>query len=530
MSKYEILIADGLAKEGLARLRELPEVELWERSDITKDQLHEIINQIDVLIVRSRTKVDRELFKRATRLKLVLRAGIGLDNVDVEAATDHGVIVMNAPTGNIVTTAEHTIALLFAVSRLVPQADGSLRQGRWEKKKFQGHEIRGKTLGIVGVGNIGTTVAHIAVGLGMRVVGHDPYISEERAAQHHIRLLPLDSLLKEADYVTLHLPLTASTRHMFGREMFKKMKKGAYLINCARGGIVDESALIEALDNKVLGGCALDVFEQEPLPATHPLLKRDDVVLTPHLGASTDEAQIQVGLEVAEQIAQFVKDGALKNAINVPNISLEQMNILKPYVTLCERLGALAAQISPPGNVKKVGIRYEGSFPIANHSAMTLAALKGFLTPLTSTSVNFVNARNLLKARGIQVEESVQDGCDDHANLVSIQLEGEKSLVCRGTLFGKKEPRVVGVAEFEIDAILEGTLLITKNVDQPGVIGSLGSYLSGRNINIAGMHLGRNRERGEAMAIIAIDSEVSDEDLKALRQVPGMISVTQTRL
>jgi len=526
----KVLIADGLAAEGITKLKASKQVELMEYAAIERDKLFEILPMIDILIVRSRTQVDRELMERVKNLKLVVRAGIGLDNIDIEAATAHGVVVMNAPTGNIVTTAEHTLAMMFTISRHIAEADASLKTGKWEKKKFQGNELRGKTLGLVGLGNIGKAVAERALALGMRVLGFDPYISEETAAKQNIRLVGFENLLQQSDYVSLHVPLTADTKHLIDRAALKKMRKGAYLINCARGGIVDEEALVESIDTGHLSGCALDVFEKEPLPLDSPLLKRSNIVTTPHLGASTDEAQIQVGLEVAEQVIQFIQEGVLKNAVNVPNITLEQLGVLKPYLSLCERLGSFVAQIAHPNHIRRLKVHYEGAISSSHREILTLSVLKGFLTPLLSTPVNFVNARNLMKERGIRIEESSDDQCADYASLVEITLEGAETLTCSGTIFGKEESRIVSIDHFSIDAVPEGYLLFTKNVDQPGVIGSMGTLLGTRGINIARMHLGRDKEKSQAIALINVDSKADSETLELLRKTKGMLSVKQIKL
>ncbi len=525
-----LLIADGLSTEAIAKLKQIPQLEILEYKDIPRPELKEKMPSIDILIVRSRTQVDRDLLESGRNLKLAIRAGIGLDNVDVTAATEMGVVVMNAPTGNIVTTAEHAIALLFAVSRHVARADASMRDGKWDKKSFQGSEIRGKTLGVMGLGNIGKAVAERAVGLKMNVLGYDPYLSEEAAAKYGVRLVSLDELLAKSDYITVHVPLLDATRNLLNKEAFAKVKKGAYLINCARGGIVNEAALLEALEKKQLKGAALDVFEQEPPPTDHPLLKRTDVVLTPHLGASTEEAQLQVGLEVAEQVAEYMRSGALKNAINVPNVTREELEFLRPHLTLCEKLGAFAAQAVPHQNVKRIVVHYEALGSGIKREVLTLSVLQGFLSSLLGTPVNFVTARKTLKERGIRIEESVDEVCQDYGSLVRITVEGATTLTVAGTLFGKDEPRIVQVDGFSIDGILSGALLYTRNVDTPGVIGAMGTTLGGKGINIARMHLGRGDKRGEAIAIIGVDSELSADTIEAMRKIKGMTSVVQIRL
>lgn len=525
----KVLIADGLAKEGSALLKQNTNIELLAFDAIDRSELKEKLPQVEILIVRSRTQVDKDLLENARSLKLVLRAGIGLDNVDVPACTDQGIVVMNAPTGNIVTTAEHTLAMIFAVSRHIPQADATLRSGKWEKKKFQGNELRGKTLGLLGLGNIGRTVADRALGLGMRVIAHDPYVNPEAAAKQKIHLVSMDELLSSADYVSVHVPLIKSTQNLINEVALRKMKKGSYLVNCARGGIVDEKALLTVLAEKHLAGAALDVFETEPLPPDSPLLRCQDLVLTPHLGASTDEAQVQVSLEVADQIALYVGEGVLKNAINVPNVSLEQLNTIKPFVQLCEKLGSFATQAGPQ-NVKKLKILYQGEISQLNKELLTLSVLKGFLSPVLSTTVNFVNARKLLKERGIRVEESFEQECTDYNSLVELTVTGDETFSCSGTLFGKEEPRIINVDGFNIDAIPAGHLLYTKNIDQPGVIGSMGTLLGTHGVNIARMHLGREPKKAEAIALINIDSEPSSSALDSLRKTKGMISVRAIKI
>lgn len=526
---YKVLVTDGLAPEGLEKMRGVGNIEVLDVGNSDPNAMKTLLADSNILIVRSRTQVDRELLVKAEHLKVVIRAGIGLDNIDVAAATDCGVVVMNAPTGNIVTTAEHTIAMMFSVSRHIPQADASLRKGRWEKSKFQGNELRGKTLGIVGFGNIGCAVAERALTLQMKVIGFDPYVSAEAAARRNIRLVPFDELLTGSDYVTLHVPLTPGTKWLIGKDALGKMKKTAYLIQCARGGIVDEQALLRALETKEITGAALDVFETEPLPPDHPFLKRSDVVLTPHLGASTDEAQTQVGLEVAEQVIQYIQNGVLSNAVNVPNLTREQLSVLKPYLSLSEKLGGFVGQMAP-SNIKKIRVHFEGEVSHYNRDILMRAVLKSFLTPLLSTTVNFVNARTLLKERGIRVEESSEEECADYSSLLEVSVEGDEKLSCSGTIFGKEEPRIVSIDHFSIDAIPEGCLLFSRNKDLPGVIGAMGMILGNQGINIARMHLGRDPQKGLAIALINVDSKLPPKTLDMLRKVVGMVSVSQIQL
>jgi len=523
----KVLIADGLAKEGLAKLEAIKEIELLNHTGISREELMKVLPQAQILVVRSRTKVDAQLIEAGPNLKVILRAGIGLDNVDVSAATERAIVVMNAPSGNIVTTAEHALSLLMSVSRRISQADAALRKGKWEKKKYQGNELSGKTLGIIGLGNIGRVVAQKAQGLGLKVVAHDPFLSEEAAAKLNIKLLPMEGLLKTSDYVSIHVPLSDATHHLIGEKELSLMKPTAFLINCARGGIVDEKALEKALEKETIQGCALDVFEKEP-PGDHPLFKFPNTVFTPHLGASTDEAQTLVSLEVADQLTQYVQDGALKNAINVPNISLEKLSIIRPHLQLCEKLGAFISQLAPQ-KIKKLKVHFEG-YGDYDREIMTLSVLQGFLTPLMESGVNFVNAKKLLAERGIRVEESFEVTCADYSSVIRVWAEGDQTVSCAGTLFGKQSARIVQVDQYKIDAEPQGCLLFTRNTDQPGVIGRVGAILGNAGVNIARMHLGVDKDKGEAIALINIDSRVKPEVIKKLEKAEGMLSVKQIKL
>jgi D-3-phosphoglycerate dehydrogenase len=526
----KVLIVDGLAKEGLEKIKKISGIELVDRSGIDRKALLKEMGDYEILIVRSRTQVDSELLSHASKLKLAIRAGIGVDNIDIGAATERGVIVMNAPTGNIVTTAEHTLALLFSLTRHIPQADASIRQGKWEKKIFEGNELRNKTIGIVGFGNIGRAVAERAAALKMSVLAYDPFLNEQAALKQSVKSVSLDTLLTSSDYITLHMPLADSTRHLFNKDTISKMKRGAFLINCARGGLIDEKALVEALESGQLSGCALDVFETEPPSPNDPLLKRSDVVLTPHLGASTEEAQVQVSLEVAEQVLGYVKEGALKNALNVPNITVEQIESLRPFLNLCERLGSFAAQAEDIKLLKNISIRFEALNPPSTGEILSLWLLSGFLSKLLGSPVNTVNVRKTLKDRGISWDVSHCETCEDYSSLIEITLQSEKEHRYAGTLFGKGEARIVRINEFNIDGILNGVLLYTKNNDTPGVIGAMGTMLGSEKINIARMHLGRRAEKEEAIALISIDSEILPQTLSSLKKIAGMISARQIKL
>lgn len=526
---HRILIADGLASEGLKKIQALPNVECMAPKDAPRKSIKELLSGTTILIVRSRTLVDRDLLLSGPGLKLVIRAGIGLDNIDVTAATDLGIAVMNAPTGNIVTTAEHALSLLMSLSRRIPQADASMRAGKWDKKSFQGNEIQNKTLGILGCGNIGRALAERALGLKMKVVAHDPFLGAEAASRLGIRLASFSDLLAQSDYVSIHVPLMDSTRNLIDQTALSKMKRGAFLINCARGGIVDESALVEALDKKWIAGAALDVFSQEPLPAGNPLIGRSDVILTPHLGASTDEAQVQVGNEVADQLASYIEDGAFRNAVNVPNISAAEVDRIRPYLSLCEKLGSFAAQAHSE-ELRRISIKYCGLPEGVNTPILGLSLVQGLLKARLSGPVNFVNAKKVLKERGLELQETVLESGPLYHSSIELTLESDHPRTFVATLFGKREPRLVAIDEFAIDAILSGQLLLTRNEDTPGVIGLMGGLLGSFGVNIGRMHLGRSEKKNEAIALISVDTPLHPEQVEQFRQIKGILEVTPINL
>ena len=501
------------------------------KTGMKPEELMAVIGDYEGLIIRSATKVTPQIIEAGKKLKAIGRAGIGVDNVDLPAATKKGIVVMNTPSGNAVTTAEHAIAMMFAICRKIPQATASTRAGKWEKGKFTGHELCNKTLGIVGVGNIGRIVADRAIGLKMKVIGFDPFLSAEAAEKIGVTLVDLPELYKHSDIITVHVPLGDKTRHLINKDSFKQMKKGVTLINCARGGIVDETDLVWAIKEGIVSGAALDVFEQEPPPVDHPLLQMEQVIFTPHLGAATDEAQENVAVEVAELIVDFFTRGTVRNAVNFPSVSGEVLKILRPFIELAEKLGSLQGQLSSK-LPQEVVIEYSGQILNYNLAPVTQALLKGLLTPMISDiSVNYVNAPMVAKERGLKVVESKVSEDDDFANLVTVVVKnGKEERRISGTIFGKSNPRLVQIDNFYLEASPEGTILVIHNHDRPGVIGSIGTFLGKKNINISRMQLGLGKKKSEAIALYNVEGEVTPAVIAEIEKLPDIISVKKVVL
>ncbi len=527
----KILVSDKLSDQGLSILKQAPGLQVDVKTGLTPDELKKIIGDYDGLIIRSATKVTKDIVEAATNLKVVGRAGIGVDNVDLAAATKKGIVVMNTPSGNAVTTAEHAIAMMFAVSRQIPQATGSIRSGKWEKTKFMGRELTNKFLGVVGVGNIGRIVVDRALGLKMRVLGYDPFLSQEAAEKLGIELVDLPELFKRADYITVHVPFMEKTKNLINKAAFQTMKKGVFIINCARGGIVNEQDLDWAIKEGIVAGAALDVFEQEPPPADHALIKSENVIFTPHLGAATAEAQENVAVEVAEQIADYFTSGTIRNAVNFPSMTGEMVKILQPYIRLAEKLGSLQGQLTSKLPTE-VAIEYRGEIASYNVAPVTQSLLKGLLTPMASdVSVNFVNAAVVAKEKGLKVVESKVSEQQDFASLVTVVLkDGSESRRVSGTIFGKTNPRLVQVNDSYLEALLEGTILVIHNHDKPGVIGSIGSFLGKNNINISRMQLGLEKGKDEAIALYNVEGDITPSLLAELQKLPNIISVKKVVL
>jgi D-3-phosphoglycerate dehydrogenase / 2-oxoglutarate reductase len=487
---------------------------------LDKDELASIIGAYDGLAIRSATKVTAKLLESATRLKVVGRAGIGVDNVDIPAATARGVIVMNTPFGNSITTAEHAIAMMFALAREIPAADASTQAGKWEKNRFMGVEITAKTLGIIGCGNIGAIVSDRAIGLKMRVVAFDPFLSPERARDLGVEKVELDELLARADFITLHTPMTAQTRNILSAEALARTKKGVRIINCARGGLVDEAALAALLQEGHVAGAAFDVFSVEPAKE-NPLFGLPNVVCTPHLGAATTEAQENVALQVAEQMSDYLVRGAITNAINFPSITAEEAPRLKPFIALTERLGSFAGQLTESG-IKEVRITYEGAVAGLKTKALTSAAIAGLLRPLLQ-DVNVVSAPVVAKERGIVIEEATREADGDYESLVTLTVVTEtQERSVAGTVFHDGKPRILSIKGIKVDAEFAPSLIYVTNEDKPGFIGRFASLLGDAGINIATFALGRDAEGGSAIALVEVDGVVPGDVLQRIQAIQGV--------
>jgi len=522
----KVLISDKLSPAAVQIFKDRG-VDVDVKSGLDKDQLAEIIGNYDGLAIRSATKVTAKLLERAKNLKVIGRAGIGVDNVDVAAATAKGIIVMNTPFGNSITTAEHAVTLMLALARQIPQADASTQAGKWEKNRFMGVEITGKTLGIIGCGNIGSIVADRAIGLRMKVVAYDPFLSPERAADLGVEKVELPDLFKRADFITLHTPLTEKTKNIINAQSLASMKKGVRIVNCARGGLVDEAALRAALDSGQVAGAAFDVFVEEPATA-NPLFGHPNVVCTPHLGASTTEAQENVALQVAEQMSDYLLRGAITNAINFPSITAEEAPKLKPFVALAEKLGSFAGQLTETG-INKVQIAYEGEVCQMKTKALTSAALAGLLRPMLGT-VNVVSAPIIAKERGMVIEEITREAAGDYESLITVTVVTERQTRwVSGTVFADGRPRIVNIKGIRMDAEFGPSMVYINNLDKPGFIGKFSSTMGDAGINIATFHVGREAPGGNAIALIEIDGEMPPDVLAKVQALPQVQSAKPLR-
>ncbi|MBU0482285.1 MAG: phosphoglycerate dehydrogenase [Proteobacteria bacterium] len=512
----KVLISDNLAPVGAQILRDAGlEVEI--KTGLAPEELIKIIPEYDGLVIRSATKVTAEIIEAADKLKVVGRAGIGLDNVDIPAASKRGIVVMNAPDGNSTTAAEHAIAMMLSMSRKIPQATRSMKEGKWEKKKFSGREVTGKTLGIIGIGRIGSIVADRAQGLRMKVIAFDPHMPKELVEKLGIELVSLDELCKRADYISVHVPFTKETKNVVSTEQFKTMKNDAMFIDCARGGVCDEAALYEALKNGEIAGAALDVFADEPTTLENcPLLSLDNFICTPHLGASTSEAQENVAVAIAVQMSDYLLKGTVTNAVNVPSVSAEVLSKIGPYASLAEMLGAMHMQIAK-GGVEEVNIEFVGDLAEMQTGPITVSFLKGLFTPILKDAVNYVNAPLIAKERGIRVMESKSEQSDDFTNLIRIKVKtSEAENVLTGTVFGRNEPRLVRINTFRLEAIPSGPMLYVYNKDVPGVIGALGTTLGSFGVNISRMTVGNEEEKGRNIILLSTDTLVNKEQLQTV--------------
>jgi D-3-phosphoglycerate dehydrogenase len=517
-----ILVADPLAEDGLERLRRAGDVTVV--SKLGEAELVERIPEFDALVVRSETRVTAPILEAGHKLRVVGRAGVGVDNIDVLAATRKGILVVNAPRGNIVAAAEHTIALLFALARWVAQADASVKRGEWTRAKFVGTEIRGKTLGVIGLGNVGSEVAKRAHGLEMEVVAYDPVVSVERAELFNVELVSLSELLERADFITVHVPLVDANRNLISARELAMMKPSARLINAARGGIVDEAALFEALSSGRLAAAAADVFENEP-PGENPLLTLPNFIATPHLGASTVEAQVSVAFDVAEEVAAVLAGDLPRFAVNAPALPPEELAYLRPFVDLTERLAAMHVQLFG-GRVGSIELAFEGELAEHDVNLLVASAIKGLLQPFTEDRINAVNARLIASNRGIKLVERRDRAQSSYASLVTLGVQSHE--IAGTVLMG--EPRAVRIDAFRVDLVPEGRFLVSRHEDRPGVVGRVGTILGEHDVNIASMQVGRDAPRGSAMMILAVDDRVSPDVLERLKEVAGMSDLRYVEL
>jgi D-3-phosphoglycerate dehydrogenase len=530
--RYRVLLSDPLGPEGLARLREQPDLDIEAKPGLSPDELCQTIGDFHALIIRSGTKVTARVLEHAKQLRVIGRAGIGVDNVDVAAATKRGIVVMNTPGGSNVTTAEHAIAMLMALARNIPQAVAGVRAGTWPRN-LMGSEVCNKTLGVIGLGNIGTIVAERALGLRMKVIAYDPFVTAETAARIGVELVTLEQMYPRADYVTIHTPLTSETRGLIGRDAIAKMRRGVRIVNCARGGIIDETALAEAIQSGHVAGAALDVLEKEPPPPDHPLVKMDQVICTPHLGAQTGEAQVNVAIAIAQQVAEFLTKGTIQNAVNAPSLSPEVLQVLRPYLRLAEKLGGLAGQLAHE-TPREVTVYPSGDTAEREVKTLTTAVLRGLLGSLVESAedpVNYVNAPDMARDRGIRVIQSRTPHAGAYRNALGVKMETASGTTrVAGAVFDADTIRVTQIDDFKLEAVPEGYVLLLHNQDVPGVVGRVGTLLGENKINIAGLELGREHVGGMALSLFHVDDPVPDAVLDALRTHPNVVSATLLRL
>ena len=522
----KVLISDKLSPAAI-EIFKTRGVEVDVKTGLTPAELRDIIGQYDGLAIRSATKVTKEVLEAAPNLKVVGRAGIGVDNVDVKSATSHGVVVMNTPHGNAITTAEHAVAMMFALARQLPEATASTKAGKWEKNRFMGVELTGKTLGLIGCGNIGSIVADRANGLKMKVLAYDPFLTEARAVELGVEKAELETIFAKADFITLHTPLIEATRNIISRESLAKMKKGVRIINCARGGLVDEEALYDALKSGHVAGAALDVFEIEPA-TNSKLFELENVVCSPHLGASTSEAQENVALQVAEQISDFLLTGSVTNALNMPSVSAEEAPRLRPYMELCRLLGSFAGQLTQAqdGTIKRILVEYEGAVAQLNHRPLNAAALAGLLAPIME-GVNMVNAPVLARDHGIEVSEASHDRTGDYQTLIRVTVTTEKGArAVAGTLIGSGRPRLVEIKGIKVEAEFAPHMLYVTNQDKPGFIGLFGTTLADAGVNIATLHLGRAAAGQDSICLVSTDGATPEAVLENVRALPLVTQAT----
>lgn len=524
----KILIADAMSDKAVDILKS-NKLDVDVKTELKKEELGDIIGGYDALIVRSATRVTRDIIEKADRLKVIGRAGIGVDNVDVVAATEKGIVVMNTPQGNALAAAEHALALMFSLARKVPLADCTMKQGKWEKKLLMGVEVYEKTLGVIGIGNIGMIVAEKGLALGMKVIAYDLFVPREAAEKKGIELVDLDTLLCKSDFISIHVPLLKETKDLINKSNFPMMKKGVFLINTARGGIINERDLYDALESGQVAGAAIDVFEQEPPPKDHPLVLSDKTVCTPHLGASTKEAQSKVAIDIANQIADYALNGVIKNSINVPPVSVEIQKQLSPYLDLSEKLARFVSFISE-FPIHQIEIEYWGEISKAETKILTQGIIKSILSPHLE-GINYVNAPSIARSRGIKIKEVKAQEHEDFTTLLVIRLKSKKGEnAAYGTVFGKKEPRLIRVNKIAVDADLAGNILLVYSNDKPGIIAGIATVLAKKGFNIGGMHFGRESVGGLSASLLDVDQNVDEAVSKELEALPNVIAIKRIDL
>jgi D-3-phosphoglycerate dehydrogenase len=526
---YKVLVMDGISDLGIQLLNDAPDVTVEKKQGLSEDELIAIIADYDALMVRSQTKVTDRIMAAATKLKVVGRAGVGVDNINLEAATQRGIVVINAPDGNTIATCELTFAMMMSVARSIPQAYKKTVSGEWDRKTFVGVELRNKVLGILGMGRIGSEVARRAKVFGMEVIGYDPFLTEERAEKIGVKLGTVNEIAAQADFITVHTPLTNETRHIIARPQFELMKKGVRIINCARGGIIDEMALVEAVESGIVAGAAFDVFEQEPPQADHPFLNNPKIIVTPHLGASTVEAQENVAIDVSEEVLHILRDEPFKNAVNMPPVPATVLNQLQPYFSLGEKLGQFIGQTTE-GAVKEIVVSYSGDLADVDTTPLTRYIVRGVLSNQLE-GVNIVNAMHLAKSRDVNVVIQKSAASKTFTNLLSVTLKTKnEERVVAGTLLSGYGERIVQIDQYPVDIAPGGNLLLISHNDRPGIIGKVGTLLGSNDVNIATMQVGRKVIGGSAIMVLTIDKQATKEVLGQLAQLPELTHVTELSL
>jgi len=523
----KVLVTDHVPEEGIAELRNYAQVDL--KFGISHEELVSIIGEYDALLVRSQTKVTKDVIQAGKKLMVIARAGVGIDNVDVQEATKRGIVVVNAPTGNTISAAEHTIALMMALARNIPQANASLKSCQWKRNEFTGVELRGKTLGIIGLGNVGSAVARRARGLEMKVIGYDPFVSADYAANIQVQIVPLEQLLKESDFVTLHVPLVESTKGLIGAKEIGMMKQGARIINTARGGLIDEEALAKAIKEKKLAGAAIDVFVQEPCTQSI-LFEYPNIIVTPHLGASTAEAQVTATRDVVEQIIDVFNGRSPRYAVNAPLIPPETISILTPFVKVATTLGRMVNQLIE-GQLKEIHIRYEGEISRYDTQSLKASVLGGLLEGITEERVNLINANYIAAQRGITVIEQKNQTCDNYTSLITIEAVTSKgSFIVAGTVM-RNETHIVRYNDYWIDVIpTGGYFMFSDHLDRPGILGAVGKVTGDADINISAMQVSRLKPRGEALMVLALDENLTEEHIQKILAIPDIYTVKVVKL